>query len=345
MQIFDRYADLLRWVEKKGYQPGVLGYAPDGAPVVCLRTGGEKTPAIFISAGSHSTEQAGVGAAVRLLDALDTEHRVYVIPSRDPMGMNGYAYALGLSLGEVPELGSVEDVRTILKAQGEVLYEEGGTVLAIIGEYGYSTTGLLGRFEVGADFLQPLFGRRIFYPSSDEGIEGTAPCQRAYTLIVSPEGEVLHINRFHDTAWAPVESRCVRNLMAKIRPGLTLDLHEYGGDGFWFSARHQRNEEDELWEKRMADAMIRAVADSGAALAPEGYLPGSFFEKGERGVFWLIAQERGEGLNLADFGASEYGPSFTIETGMTMGGGFQERVQTSMLAARTAISVFEERWR
>ncbi len=345
MQIFDRYADLLGWVEKKGYQPGVLGCAPDGAPVVCLRTGGEKTPAIFISAGSHSTEQAGVGAAVRLLDELDTEHQVYVIPSRDPMGMNGFAYVLGLSLGEVPDLGSVEDVRTILKAQGEVLYEEGETVLAIMGEYGYSTTGLLGRFETGADFLEPLFGRRIFYPSSDEGIEGTAPCQRAYTLIVSPEGEVLHINRFHDTAWVPVEPRCTRNLMARIQPGLTLDLHEYGGDGFWFSARHQRNEDDELWEKRMADAMIRAVADSGAELAPEAYLPGSFFEKGERGVFWLIAQERGEGLNLADFGASEYGPSFTIETGMTMKGGFQERVQTSMLAARTAISVFEERWR
>ena len=59
--------------------------------------------------------------------------------------------------------------------------------------------------------------------------------------------------------------------MAKIRPGLTLDLHEYGGDGFWFSARHQRSEDDESWEKRMADSMIRAVAGSGAQLAPQGY--------------------------------------------------------------------------
>ena len=62
-------------------------------------------------------------------------------------------------------------------------------------------------------------------------------------------------------------------------------------------------------------------------------------------MFWLIAQERGEGLNLADYGAHQYGPSFTIETGMTMQGGYQERVQTSMLAAQTAISIFEERWR
>lgn len=345
MDIFSRYADLLQYVEHRGHRSRVLGCAPDRSPVVCFEAGGERTPAIFISAGSHSTEQAGVGAAVALLDELETEHRFCVIPCRDPMGMNGYAYALSLGLGEEPELHCVADVQTILKARGEVLYEEGDTVLAIIGEYGYSTKGLLGRFEVGAAFLEPLLGRRIFYPSSAEGIEGTAICQRAYSLIVSPEGEVLHINRFHDTSWAPVEPRCTRDLMARIQPGLTLDLHEYGGNGFWFSARHQRTEENEGLEQRMADAMIRAVAESGAQLAAADYLPGSFFEKGERGVFWLIAKERGEGLNLADFGASEYGPSFTIETGMTMKGGYQERVQSAVLAAKTAVRVFEERWK
>ncbi len=342
MQIFDRYTDLLGWLESKGHKPRVLGCAPDGAPVVCIKAGGEKQPAIFISAGSHSTEQAGVGAAVALIDRLETDHQVYVIPSRDPIGMNGFAYVLGLSLGEEPDLGSVEDVEAILKAEGDLLYEEGDTLLALIGEYGYSTRGLYGRFGVGEDFLEPLKGRRIFFPSVDEGVEGTAPCQRAYTLVVSPEGEVLHINRFHDTVWAPVESRSTRRLMADIRPGLTLDLHEYGGDAFWFSARHQRGEEDEIWEQRMADAMIRAVAQSGVPRAPEDYLPGSFFEKGERGVFWLIAKQRGEGLNLADFAASEYGPSFTIETGMQAG--YQHRVNTAMLAAQTAVTVFEERY-
>ena len=73
-------------------------------------------------------------------------------------------------------------------------------------------------------------------------------------------------------------------------------------------------------------------------------MPGPFFEVQERGVVWLIAEQRGEGLNLADYGASLYGPSFTIETGMKMAGGYDERVSTSMLVSRTAISVFEERW-
>ena len=329
MQFFDRYSDLLQYIEGKGHEPTVLGKAPDGAPIVSIRTGGEKEPAIFISAGSHSTEQAGVSAAVALIDQLDTEHKTYVIPCRDPMGMNGFAYVLGLSLGEEPNLGGLEDVESALREYGEVVYEDGETLLVVIGEYGYSTHGLYGKLKDGADLLEPLRGRRIFFPSRPEGIEGTAPCQRAYTLIVSLDREVLHINRFHDTPWAPVEPRCTRNLMAEINPGLTLDLHEFGGSAFWFSARHQRNDDDQTWEQRMADAMVKAVASSGAELMPDDYLPGSFFTKQERSVYWLNAQERGEGLNLADFAANRYGPAFTIETGMK--GGFQQRVETSML--------------
>ena len=79
------------------------------------------------------------------------------------MGMNGYGYALGLSMGEVQNVGSVEQVRELLKGEGEVLYEEGDTLLAIIGEYGYSTTGLLGKFEKGADFLEPLLGLSLIH--------------------------------------------------------------------------------------------------------------------------------------------------------------------------------------
>jgi hypothetical protein len=308
---------------------------------VSVQTGGEKDPAIFISAGSHSTEQAGVSATTALIDRLETEHRTYVIPCRDPVGLNGFAYALGLSLGEEPDVAGPEEVEAILRERGEVLYEEGETLLVIIGEYGYSTRGLYGRLQDSAELLQPLKGRRIFFPSLAEGIEGAAPCERAYTLIVSPDGEVLHLNRFHDTPWAPVESRCTRNLMAEINPGLTLDLHEHGGAGFWFSARHQQNQDDERWEGRMADEMIRAVSDSGASLMSEDYLPGPFFTKGQRSVYWLDPGDRGEGLNLADFAASRYGPSFTIETGMQAG--FQHRVDTAMLAAQAAVRVHGER--
>ncbi|NKB67682.1 MAG: hypothetical protein GKR89_11515 [Candidatus Latescibacteria bacterium] len=343
MQIFADYPQLLQWIQDQGLNWTPLGLAPDGSPIGCIKTGGDKGPAVFISAGSHATEQAGVAAAAALAQSLESDHPVYIIPSRDPIGMNGFAYALGLSLNSVPQLDSAAFVEEVLRTQGEILYDQDDTLLVLIGEYGYATRGLYNRIEKGAPFLEPLKGRRIFFPATEPGIEGTAFCQRAYTLIVTPEAEILHINRFHDTSWAPAEVRCTRQLMAAAQPKLTLDLHEYGaGAGFWFSARHQPNADDEQWEQRLAEAMIGAAVEADTQLAPAEYLPGSFFEKGPQGVFWLIAKERGEGLNLADFAASQYGPSFTIETGMK--GSFQHRVDTAVLVARTAVATFAQRY-
>ena len=99
MQIFSAYPELLERVEQTGRPTRILGHAPDGSPIISVRTGGDKKPAVFITAGSHSTEHAGVSAAVALIEQLDTDHQVYVMPTRDPIGLNGYAYALSLGLG------------------------------------------------------------------------------------------------------------------------------------------------------------------------------------------------------------------------------------------------------
>lgn len=339
MRPFHHYQELLKVIEERG--PRVLGYAPDRSPIVAVKIGGDKKPSIFISAGSHATEQAGVTAAVELMDRLRTEHEVYVIPVRDPIGLNGFRYALSLSLGEEPPVRSLEEAEALLRERGEVLHDRDGTLLAVLGEYGYASRGIFGRFPKGEPFLDPLRGRRIFFPSRAADQEGAAPLERAYTLIVSPEGEVLHLNRFHDTPWAPAEVRYARRLMAEIRPGLTLDLHEHGGDAFWMSARHQRNDEDELAERQMAGEAIRAVTDSGARLVDESYSPGSFFRKLQPGVFWLEAAVRGEGLNLVDYAAHEYGPAFTVETGMRLP--FEQRVHTAIGVAQAAVRAFEQR--
>ena len=103
MRIYHTYSELLERVAAMGLPVRELGHCPDGSPIICVRSGGDKQPGIVISAGSHSTEHAGVCAAVELLEALDTEHRVYVIPTRDPIGLNGFAYALSLGLGELPD--------------------------------------------------------------------------------------------------------------------------------------------------------------------------------------------------------------------------------------------------
>lgn len=354
-QIYWTYEELLADVEHRAQSVEVLGHTVNGSPLVVARGGGDKLPAIFITAGSHSTEQAGVSAAVACIDELETDHQVHVIPTRDPVGMQGFAHVLSLGLGTTPTIESFDQVETILR-DGEVLFEEEDLTLSLIGEYGYASARpgsgrscpqyffyqrLQRLASEQPEVLEPLRGRRVWMTPGQTGVAGTGDFGRAYTLIISLEGEILHINRFHDTAWAPVEARVTRDLMAQIHPGLTLDLHEHGGDGFWFSARHQGNDDDERWEQHMADAMIAAVTDSGAALMPDDYLPGSFFTKSQNSVYWLDPRKRGEGFNLSDFGALHYGPAFTVETGMTTG--FDNRVRSSILAAQTAIGVFEKR--
>lgn len=338
---FPSYAALLETITKRGHKLRILGQAPDRAPIVAIQAGGSRKPPIFISAGSHATEQAGVAAAVELIDRLSTQHQLFVLPCRDPIGLNGFRYALGLGLGTEPVLSSVAEAEALLRQKGEVLHDRDDLLLVVIGEYGYANRSLAGRFKKRDQALAALAGRRVFYPSRTTDIPGTGPLERAYTQVVTPEGEVLHLNRFHDTPWAPAEVRCARRLMAEVQPGLCFDLHEYGGDAFWFSARRQRTEEDERWERRMAEAAIKAVADTGTKLAPDDYSPGRFFSKLHRGAFWLDPAQRGEGLNLIDFAAAKFGPGFTIETGMRQP--FAHRVRLQMLTVQTAVKVFEER--
>ena len=174
------------------------------------------------------------------------------------------------------------------------------------------------------------------------GIEGTENFERAYTLIVNPQGEVLHLNRFHDTLWAPVEVRCTRLLMAEINPGISFDLHKSQllGDRFWLSARHQQDEQREACEQRIARATIQAITDSGATLSSDDYSTSPWFTSSEKEVYWLDAKVRGEGLNLADYAAHVYGISFGTEMGMY--GSFEKRFSLAMLTVQTAVKVFEE---
>ena len=101
--------------------------------------------------------------------------------------------------------------------------------------------------------------------AGQSGVEGTGDFGRAYTLIISLAGEILHINRFHDTSWAPIEPRVTRELLARIRPGISFDLHESQlmDDRYWLSARRQPDADNEQWEQKAARATIQAIADSG----------------------------------------------------------------------------------
>jgi hypothetical protein len=360
-KIYWTYEELLQDVRYKAQSVEVLGYTVDGSPLVAARAGGDKLPAIFITAGSHSTEQAGVTAAVQCLDELQTEHQVYVIPTRDPIGMQGFDYALSLGLGEAHGVESFDDVERVLRSKGQVLFEEEDMLLALIGDYGYASARPTAERTCPQNFfyhrlqelhrdspevLEPLHGRRVWMTPGQPGVEGTGDLGRAYTLIISLEGEILHINRFHDTAWSPIEPRVTRDLMARLQPALSFDLHESQmmEDRFFLSARRQPDPENERWEQEAATAIIEAVKASGAELARDEDVSvlGNWFDTSEPGVCWLDATKRGEGFNLMDWASCTYGMAFGTEMGMY--GTFEGRVELAMITVRKAVETLERRY-
>lgn len=366
MDIYTSYNALLKAVEHTGKETEVLGYLPDGAPLIAVRSGGDKTPSIFITAGTHATEHAGVSAAVNLIGALETEHQVYVLPTRDPVGLNPYAYALKQGLGIMPSIDDLADVETILRTAGDVFYDAEEMVLALIGEYGYmssrpSATRLHPQWaaylqlqklaQEQPEILQPFRGRRIYMTPGQERIEGTGLLGRAYSIIIGLDGEILHLNRFHDTSWAPLEPRVTCRLMRRIQPGISFDLHESQlmEDRYWLSARHQADVTNQVWEERVAAATMREIVAAGGILAEDldvlGGVPleETWFTRSEKAVYWLDANVRGEGLNLMDFASRMYGLAFGTEMGMY--GSFEHRVKLGMVTVQAAVAEFEQRYR
>jgi hypothetical protein len=365
MKIYKNYDEILSEVTELGKSTETLGYTSGGLPLISIRTGGDKLPAIFVTAGSHSTEHAGVSASMDLLTSLETNHQVYIYPTRDPIGMNGFAYALSLALGRVPVIESYEQVDSLLREEGYVVYEEDEMLLAIIGEYGYSYSrptdsypdpqyrvhqNLVSLSKNRAELVEPFRGRRVFIPAGQPEVEGAGEYDRAFTFIVAPDGEVLHLNRFHDTKWSPPEAFCARKLLEKIQPGLSFDLHEsqFMEDRYWLSPRHLQDPEDDLWETRIATEIVSAIKDNGAVLAFDKDIDhgkpikDTCFYKSEPGVYWLDDTIRGEGLNLSDFISRNHGLIFGTETGMY--GEFRKRVELAKITVETAVKIFEERF-
>ena len=176
-EIYDNYQDLLDATGRRARSMETLGNTVDGAPIVAARGGSDKTPPIFITAGSHSTEHAGVSAAVQCVDELETDHQVFVIPTRDPVGVDGFAHALSLGMGEYAEFETFADIEELLRSRGQVLFREEDMVLALVVDYGYAikSSGTEVRNPQGSvygrlqqlsheqpEVLAPLLGRRVY---------------------------------------------------------------------------------------------------------------------------------------------------------------------------------------
>lgn len=354
MEPYQSNKQLVEDVAQRADDHRVLARGPGGRPVVAARAGGDEGPPIMLTAGAHATEQAGVVAAVELLDRLETDREIHVIPTRDPLGVDGYAAALEEALGTAASFLDYDELADLLRLEGTVLVDDGDAVVGLIGDYGFATSrppegessshylsNLLSNLE-GTDEMEPLRGRRVFLVPGHPNVTGTGDFERLYTRVITPGGENLHLNRFIGSSWTPPESAAVRELADDVEPGLFVDLHEYAGDGYWVSARPKADENERQRELDIGRAMIERVGDAGGYRLPLAEFMADkpdHFSEVVQGLWDLDYQVRGEGFNATDYVAEHHGLAFTNETGMYRP--FEERVEMAVRSVREAVDTFD----
>lgn len=369
---FSTYSELLGAVEDTDSSYNIVNRSPAGQPIIDIHAGGDKQPSVFVTAGSHATEQAGVSAAVELLRRIETDHEVRVIPCRDPIGLNGYEFALERVLNRDVYLDSFSTLEDLLKRDGFVVHQSDGVLLALIGDLGFASKRpepngdssqlfllkYLKRLQhTDPSILEPFKGRRILVPAGQPDIPGSGIFDRAYTLVVGPQGRLLHLNRFFDTPWAPAEVEATRRVMSDIKPALSFDLHETQliGDQFYFGVNQHGADED--WEKTLGRSIRSATVELGVEFAsdadvarvsnitvpnpddsPSTEPPG--VELLEPGCYLRPNPSAGdEGLNATHLEAQRYGPSIGTETGMH--GSFTDRVEILATVVEAGIAALE----
>ncbi|MGH2457593.1 MAG: hypothetical protein ACRDIY_01860 [Chloroflexota bacterium] len=335
---FPSSASVNEALRRGGKRVWSLGKVFGGEEILCAEAGGEKRPAILVTAGAHSPEAAGVVASLRILDELSTSHKVYVIPMRDPFGFNCFDHCLSALLGRPVVVRSHQDVVARLRQDAEIVWDGGELVVGLIGDVGIVTMDTADEpmgYEVILRALhavarqQPaltdaLRGRRFFVPSSTPKTEGAGRFGRTYTGVVSPEGQILSLSQFFGRDDAPPEVAYLDAFVREMKPGLTFDCHEdCGGPEFYLPARRHQVEPERA--ERIVRAMWTAVEEAGYPLLDFDrlvarysqylpYWPRYHQPSGRPGLFWTDGLKRGIGYILADY-ALRFGFSMPIETG------------------------------
>ena len=275
----DTNADVLDVVRQSGRDYEIIARTIYGLEMVCVRMGGNKAPAIVITAGSHANEPAGVLAALSLINTLETEHAVHVVPLRDPYGWEGFARCLGYALGQERTIESHNDAERILTEQGTVVHkeEDDSLIVSLIGDLVFvsmrTETDVRGRRDVAVRLEQAmrdkpelgsiLVGKRVCWPSYMPQAEGCRDYYRACSEFVVSPRVTADLNRQFTYAYPPIEVACVRDLINTVKPGLSLDLHEgRGGEFFLFTSPYEPGDHRE----RIALATLEAVAERGYEL-------------------------------------------------------------------------------
>lgn len=336
--------EVLWAMESTGLPLHEWGKALDGTPLIAARAGGDRLPAIFVTAGAHCTETAGVHASLELLRRLETEHQVHVLPLRDPVGFGGVERCLSLAAGEEIKITDPQMSLDVLRDRANLLWSEGNLYLFQWGEIGFvwgpPTPGLetfwaqfalTGRLPQEApEVLRSLLGRSIFFLNVNSTIEGAGPLQRCYHTVLGHDGQWLHLNRFFGQPEAPPEVAAVDALIQEVKPGLTIDLHEGNGQGFWMPIPRPETGQERVLS--MTQAFFSYIQEQGypvetyehwqesngiEAADPDWMVP----EPDLEGMFWLQQERRQEGPNLMTYAARVgigYGTEAPMEQPLAM---------------------------
>jgi hypothetical protein len=353
-------ADVLDAMRASGKPLHKWGEAVDGTPILSARTGGDRQPPIFITAGVHAHEPAGVHAALALLQGLDTEHEVHVLPLRDPMGFAGANHCLSVAAGERVEVSSHREALDYLRAHARPISSCGDLALFKLGDFGFlwnspTPCGEGSRPMAGyvqellgqePDLVRPLWGRSVMLLLTMTDVEGVGELQRCYHQLFSSAGEWLHLNRLFGRPDAPPEVAAVDRLMKRLKPGLTCDLHEGAEEGFWLPVPRPEGSPERVLA--MAGAFLEAMRaraypittyDEWVAIykvtdqervGPEPRLPG---------LLWTNALRAGQGHNLSSY-ASLRGIAIDTEAPITQP--LAVRVDGIAQGIEAAIRVWEE---
>jgi len=356
--------DVLDVLYESGNPMQEWGKAIDGTPLLSVRMGGEKQPAIFITAGSHATETAGVHAALNMLERLETEHEVHILPLRDPFGFAGVQHCLSFAARRPVAVSSHQDVIEYLDANATKLWQQEGMSLFSLGGMGFVwneyKAGLdsfsdmfVGVGELAnqqPDALHPLRGQSIMLINPCMDVEGSGENRRCWHGYLNANGEWLHLNRMLGIEDAAPEVAAVNALMQTIRPGLTIDLHEGNGSGFWLPLVKPKENPERVF--RMAEAFFDYVNMRGypvtdyeewlatdmtpqTATVPDWMKP----EPRLPGLFWMDTLIKGEGHNLSTY-ADLFGTAFGTEAPLIAP--LEMRVDALTNGALAALKVWEE---
>jgi hypothetical protein len=317
-------------MKNAGADVQILGTSSFDEPIWLAKIGGDKQPAIVITAGSHADEVAGVFAALHFVQSLASDHTIYIVPCRDPNGWNGYSATLQRARPGAPAVSLHPEAAAELR-RADVYFDDGSLVIAKVGSTVFATRpattwtstqitrhALPALLADNPSLASRLRHTRVFVPGNVAVDDGRNPYSHGGHTAYVGDGYVAHFNRFFDRPDAPVEVAAVRALVDQVRPGLTLDLHEGFSDGYYLfihSAHSARLTE-------MARVMISAVRAAGGRVATRAELEpvwGAKTSAGidtiDDGIFTLGPPSAGQRSSFAGY-CEEFGLALTTEPGM-----------------------------